>query len=395
MKSSQINLADYLKISHPTDGREGYLKKPADDSQEDYGYYERSQSLVDIYGNYLPYRFLPCYEGKLATPEELIYLGEGENGWPALVEAYKQFENNGTPFNYHTYTPCIGNTVVVTQREGKTVVNGEEVSCSIIALRWAMERFNTLPEMIGDLAEKYFLESYKDLEEDNEDIYFNLLSSIGVLNVIKIAQNNGHIDVVNKLQSWLAAGMTDQESRLLWANSTKNRFLNHTYYWKGVIVCRESYTSFSSRVKGICSVSLEEVEEVKARTAAAEAERKDLRNRKFEELSKLVSEKYGEEILKLALRKKGFVLAVLRVLSETSQIETSQMRKILAFSVSAPVIENLIICVANKVDALKAEKVAHKAYAWAYVKKAFPFLEFIGYFDEVKEALDIYSKNWK
>lgn len=120
------------------------------------------------------------------------------------------------------------------------------------------------------------------------------------------------------------------------------------------------------------------------------------RNVKFEKLSKVVAEKYSEEVLKLVFRKKGLVLSILKVLSESEvQLPISEMKKIFHLSNSAPVIANLMACVASGVDTFKAAKVAKKAFAWAYVCDALPNIGFVGYFDDAIKALEIYSQNWR
>ena len=130
--------------------------------------------------------------------------------------------------------------------------------------------------------------------------------------------------------------------------------------------------------------------------AKVKAEAKEKRARIFPELSKIVTEKYGEEVLKLALRKKGSVLAILKVLSESAvQIELAELEKIFGLTSSAPVIANLMACVAGEVDTFKSARVSEKAYAWAYLHNALPGVPFKGYFDDAKEALEIYSKNWR
>lgn len=134
----------------------------------------------------------------------------------------------------------------------------------------------------------------------------------------------------------------------------------------------------------------------KKRIEDREAERKSARSSKFQELSKAVAEKHGEEVLKLALRKKGSVLSILKTLSESSaQVEFADFKKVLELSNSAPVIANLIVCIAGKVDVYKATKVAEKAYAWAYLHSALPGIGFTGHFDDASKALEIYSKNWE
>jgi len=134
--------------------------------------------------------------------------------------------------------------------------------------------------------------------------------------------------------------------------------------------------------------TIETVNENRSKKVAA-------RKTKFDELSKVVTEKYGEEVLKLVLRKKGSVLAILKVLSESSvQVELAELKKIFGLTGSAPVIANLMACVAGEVDIFKAAKVADKAYAWAYLNNALPGVGFTGYFDDAKAALEIYSKNF-
>lgn len=116
---------------------------------------------------------------------------------------------------------------------------------------------------------------------------------------------------------------------------------------------------------------------------------------RFEEYSKTVTEKYGKEILKLALRKKGSVLEILKALTEVSaEIAISEMKKILELSSSGSTVLNLSNFVSTKIDTFKAAKVAEKAYAWAYLNDAFPGVKFSGYFDEAKTALKIYSESW-
>jgi hypothetical protein len=134
--------------------------------------------------------------------------------------------------------------------------------------------------------------------------------------------------------------------------------------------------------------TVQRVDENKAATLA-------VRKNKFEEFSKAVTEKYGEEVLKITLRKKGSVLAILKVLSESSvQVEFAELKKILELSSSAPIIANLMVCVVKKLNPLKAMKVAEKAGAWKYLNDSLPKLSFMGHFDEAAKSLQIYGENW-
>lgn len=120
------------------------------------------------------------------------------------------------------------------------------------------------------------------------------------------------------------------------------------------------------------------------------------RNEKFQELSEAVTEKYGEEVLKMAIGKKGQVLATLSALADCQvEVDLVDVKKILNLGIDPAVAANLLVLVAAKVDTFQAAKVAENAYAWAYLSNALPAeVIFTGRFDDAARALEVYSKNW-
>ena len=146
--------------------------------------------------------------------------------------------------------------------------------------------------------------------------------------------------------------------------------------------------------KGWIFVDGQDVYEATKKTVdEMQAEKRTARKEKFENISETVTEKYGEEILKLATKKKGQVLATLSVLANSqSDVSEADVKRILKIGGDSATIGNLLAIVAAGVNPYKAAKVAEKAYAWAYLNNAFPSVEFTGYFDDAKEALEIYSK---
>lgn len=116
----------------------------------------------------------------------------------------------------------------------------------------------------------------------------------------------------------------------------------------------------------------------------------------FEELSRSVTKKYGEEVVKLVLQKKGSVLSILKMLNEgeTEQLEFADMKKIFSVSSDASIIANLMICIKYRISVFKATKVVEKAFAWEYLYNNFPEIVFIGRFSEAMMALKLYCDNW-
>ncbi len=136
--------------------------------------------------------------------------------------------------------------------------------------------------------------------------------------------------------------------------------------------------------------------ETKERISGLINAEKTARKNKFEELSKTVTEKYGEEVLKIALKKKGQVLAVLTTLANSqSQLDIADIKKILQVAGGPAEIANLMAFISAGIFPGQAEKVAKKAYAWAYLYDAFPGVAFAGDFDDARSALEKYSKTWK
>ena len=86
-----------------------------------------------------------------------------------------------------------------------------------------------------------------------DDYYFSLLHSAGILLAIEVAHENGDTEMEKKLQSWVDAGMTDQESRNVCNDSTISSYYNNTYYWNKNRVAYEEYSVDDPRHKVICS----------------------------------------------------------------------------------------------------------------------------------------------
>lgn len=117
---------------------------------------------------------------------------------------------------------------------------------------------------------------------------------------------------------------------------------------------------------------------------------------RFKSFSNAVKEQYGEEIFKLALRKKGQVLATLSILLANSQsdIGDADIKKALKLGGDVALVENIIAIVVAGVNPKKAAKIATKAYAWKYLENAFPKVSFSGNFTDAVVALAIYGESW-
>lgn len=144
----------------------------------------------------------------------------------------------------------------------------------------------------------------------------------------------------------------------------------------------------------VYSETLEKVSETKQKNAQEQAEKADARAKKFEELSKTVTEKYGEEVLKIALKKKGQVLAVLTALSQVEPASLNDVKKSLRLGGNPIEILNLLELSRAKIFPGFAGKIASKAGAWKYLFDTLPGVQFSGYFDDARAALKIYSENW-
>lgn len=118
-------------------------------------------------------------------------------------------------------------------------------------------------------------------------------------------------------------------------------------------------------------------------------EEKKARATRYKELSALVAEKYGNEVVRLVSKKKGQVLGMLQYLAEADS--SAEAKKMVAAATTADELKNLLQLEAAKVSPSKAYKVAQKAYAWAYLENAFPGVKWEGYFDEALGAVKIYA----
>ncbi|MDD3694269.1 MAG: hypothetical protein PHC89_02665 [Candidatus Pacebacteria bacterium] len=119
------------------------------------------------------------------------------------------------------------------------------------------------------------------------------------------------------------------------------------------------------------------------------------RREKFDELSQIVLERYDEETFKLALKKKGQVLAILTALADTgAETGLSDVKKALVVGRDELDIWNLLELSSKKVLPGFAGKIASKAGAWKYLFDTLPGVQFSGYFDDARAALKIYSENW-
>ncbi|MFM7088070.1 MAG: hypothetical protein ACKOW9_00850 [Candidatus Paceibacterota bacterium] len=127
------------------------------------------------------------------------------------------------------------------------------------------------------------------------------------------------------------------------------------------------------------------------------AERAAKRKASFETLSVEITEKYGDEVFKAVLRKKGKVLRVLSALKnmvDPTGVAKPDILKAISLTDDGSEIANLINFVKSGVNPSKAAKVAEKAGAWKYLMDVFPGVKFEGRFDEAAAALAIYGKNW-
>lgn len=231
--------------------------------------------------------------------------------------------------------------------------------------------------------------------------YLSLAETAGLDIAIAVAEANDHPEKLATLQSWKDAGVTNGDLGSL--DCVKSSYdYNHHYYvkrsgWReGVQIAAESYGLECVRTLSLCSLSPERLQQHITAEGEAERLRKEARKAEFDEISKTVTEKYGEEIFKIALKKKGQVLAVLTTLANSqSELEFADIKKILQVAGSSAEISNLISIVSAEILPGQAEKVAKKAYAWAYLYDAFPSVAFSGYFDDARSALEKYSKIWE
>ncbi len=123
--------------------------------------------------------------------------------------------------------------------------------------------------------------------------------------------------------------------------------------------------------------------------ATKAAEIKQARISRYQELSVQVAEKYSNEIVKLASRKKGQVLAFLSALAEEEF--SSEAKELIKVSANADELRNLLRLVTKKVSPSKAYKIAKKAYAWAYIGNVNFGIEWEGHFDDARAALEKYA----
>jgi hypothetical protein len=113
------------------------------------------------------------------------------------------------------------------------------------------------------------------------------------------------------------------------------------------------------------------------------------REEKFKNLSQIVSEKYGEKILSLALQKKGKILATLQALTDFDS-DANSAEKALKASSEPNVLRNLFAIISMNMDKQRIRKISEKAFAWAYLQDAIPEISFSGHFDQAMEALNLY-----
>ncbi len=227
--------------------------------------------------------------------------------------------------------------------------------------------------------------------------YFRLAQKAGLEITISVARANGHKETAETLLSWREAGVTDTDLKSV--ESGKDSCCNHHYYFKrsgwknNFYLAAETYGLEAVRFLVLKSLTPESLKQHIAVEAEAERLRKEERKAFFNELTKSVTEKYGEEILKIALRKKGKIIATLQTLS-SSVLGVEEIYKILSLTTEVSVIANLIEFVEKRVKPGKAEKTAECARAWAYLRAVFPDVAFSGCFDDALLALLIYAENW-
>lgn len=230
---------------------------------------------------------------------------------------------------------------------------------------------------------------------DDWDFLF-LAQKAGIEIAIEVAKANER-SAMYALLSWKEAKITDEDVRNLESKIDScyctDYYVKRSGWEMGLYLAGE----WSNNGRHFTLKNLKP--DAIARHLALENEisllRKERNKKKFKELSKTVLEKHGEEVFKIILRKKGSILKFLKMLSESSaQVKLQDLEKILQVTNNVSVIENLIVLVTEQVDTFKAAKVAEKGYAWAYLLNAFPGVEFKGYFDSARLALELYSKNW-
>jgi len=183
-------------------------------------------------------------------------------GWEKLIQALKAMED-GEIIQHYAYVPCAGFLVNV-KKSGSSYKawSGEEpetvLELSLCDIFGSVADGYAVSDNLLPLVREYFIknsgEQIKNAHCD-DDYYFNLLHRAGILLAIEVAHKNGNTEMEQKLQSWVEAGMTDQESRKVWLNSEKSSCYNHTYYWNGKTVAYETYGLNSPRHKVMCSAT--------------------------------------------------------------------------------------------------------------------------------------------
>ncbi len=187
------------------------------------------------------------------------------SGWDKLIYALKNMKD-GETIQHYAYVPCAG-TLVNVKKVGDSYKTWPEhqdepetvtVELSLCDIFGSVAGGYAVNDNLLPLVREHFIKNSKaDLKSAycEDDYYFGLLHWAGISLAVEVAHENGDTEMEKRLQSWIDAGMTDQESRNVWHNSEKSSCYNHTYYWNSKTVAYETYGLNSPRHKVMCSAS--------------------------------------------------------------------------------------------------------------------------------------------
>ncbi len=223
--------------------------------------WDEAQSLVTLNGFPTGLIRLPNYG---ATDDSVIFIRQDKPehpGWDQLLEALGNMKD-GEIIQHYAFVPYSG-TLVNVKRVGdgyrswpEHMKEAEAVAeLQLSDIIGSVASGYAVNEKIFPFVREYFIENSKGWIESaycKDDIYFMLLNKAGISLAIEVARENGHTGMEKKLQSWVDAGMSDQEGRYVWLDGEKDSCYNHTYYWRGKEVAYESYGLESPRHKTIC-----------------------------------------------------------------------------------------------------------------------------------------------
>jgi hypothetical protein len=242
--------------------RYGWLSEPNTNDEENDD--DEVQPLTSMNGFHTGLIYLPYYG---VASDSVIFIRKDKpehSGWEKLIQALENMEDNEV-IHYYSYLPYNGKLVNIKKigdfyKAWSDYQAEPEVfpKLSICDIFGSIAEGHVVDNNFIPLLREYFIKNSKAGLESSfckDDYYFGLLNSAGISLAIEVAHENGDAEIENKLQSWLSAGMTDEDSRKVCYNSTIDSCYNHTYYWRGKTVAYEKYGVNSPRHKVICFAS--------------------------------------------------------------------------------------------------------------------------------------------